>query len=269
MIIQKYQGRLLVVTQPDHGDLAGQFAAHWGNSQFQEPAPLEDMVVAATAHDNGWWEQDNRPTVDPSNEAAHDFSTLPYTDHVALYRRGINRSIDDNPYTGLMVCMHGVGLYKQRYGTDPSLVRQPRNTEEATAVQELIHEQEAVQENLRTQLNQHPQYNSLSSDDYIWTNYKLLQIWDRLSLLLCLRGAADFSLSPVPTTYNDPESSLTVTPLPDNELAVSPYPFRESPIDFHVRARIMPDQPYGDARRFKEAYYRAQRFDLTYILRRP
>ena len=40
-----------MVTQPDHGDLAGQFAAHWGNSQFQQAKPYEDMTVAATEHE--------------------------------------------------------------------------------------------------------------------------------------------------------------------------------------------------------------------------
>ena len=40
-----------MVTQPDHGDLAGQFAAHWGNSQLQQHEPYEDMVVAASEHE--------------------------------------------------------------------------------------------------------------------------------------------------------------------------------------------------------------------------
>ena len=39
------------MTQPDRGDLAGQFAAHWGNSQFQQAKPYEDMIVAATEHE--------------------------------------------------------------------------------------------------------------------------------------------------------------------------------------------------------------------------
>ena len=51
MIIQKYRGQLPLVTQPDHGDLAGQFAAQWGNGQFQQAKPYEDMVVAASEHE--------------------------------------------------------------------------------------------------------------------------------------------------------------------------------------------------------------------------
>ena len=269
MIIRSLQGRLILVTQPDHADMSGQFAAHWGNSEFQEPEPLEDMIVAATAHDNGWWEQDTRPTVEPTSQQPHDFTTLPYSRHTALYTRGINRSIDDNPYAGLMVCMHGVGLYKQRYGTDPSLVRRPANVEDSEAVEKLINEQEAAQERLRGLLMESSNYHALSSHTQIWSNYKLLQIWDRLSLLLCWRGTAQLSLSPVPMSYGDAETDLTLEPLSENEFTVSPYPFRESPIEFHARARIIPEQPYDDALTFKKAFYRAPRTVLRFVMRRP
>jgi len=268
MIIQKYRGQLLLVTQPDHGDLAGQFAAHWGNSQFQQPEPYEDMVVAATGHDNGWWEQDNRPTIDSAKQSPYDFRGLPYTEHTSLYRRGINRAIDDSPYAGLMVCMHGTGLYKQRYGTDPSLVRQPNNAEDAAAVQKFIQDQEATQVRIRRQFSQLSQYQGFASDAYIWTNYKLLQVWDRLSLMLCWHGASAFSLSFVPTSYSDSETSLATKPVSEHGLVVSPYPFEESPMDFHVLGRLLPDRPYEGAQAFKDAYYRAPRIDLAFILRR-
>lgn len=268
MIIQKYRGQLLLVTQPDHGDLAGQFAAHWGNSQFQRPEPYEDMVVAATAHDNGWWEQDNRPTIDSEKQSPYDFRSLPYTEHTTLYRRGINRAIDDSPYAGLMVCMHGTGLYKQRYGTDPSLVRQPNNPEEAAAVEKFIQDQELIQQEIRSQFARDARYRHYLPDAYIWMNYKLLQVWDRLSLMLCWRGASEFALSPAPTSYSDPETNLAIKPVSEHELTVSPYPFRESPIEFHVLGRLLPDLPYENARVFKESYYRAPRIDLAFILRR-
>ena len=54
----------------------------------------------------------------------------------------------------------------------------------------------------------------------------------------------------------------------EHELAICPYPFRESPIDFHVQGRAMSNRPYENAQSFKETYYRVARIDLAFILRR-
>ena len=42
MIIAESDEHYRMITQNDHGDLAGQFAAHWGNQQF---APFETLPV--------------------------------------------------------------------------------------------------------------------------------------------------------------------------------------------------------------------------------
>jgi hypothetical protein len=42
-----------MISQNDHGDLAGQFAAHWGNDRFAKLEPYQSMVLAAETHDNG------------------------------------------------------------------------------------------------------------------------------------------------------------------------------------------------------------------------
>jgi hypothetical protein len=41
---------LVLVPQTDHSKLVGQLAAHWGNSDFAEPAPFASVVRAATSH---------------------------------------------------------------------------------------------------------------------------------------------------------------------------------------------------------------------------
>ena len=40
--------------------------------------------------------------------------------HLAFYRAGIAAIGDEDAYAGLLVSMHGAGIYQQRYGEDPA-----------------------------------------------------------------------------------------------------------------------------------------------------
>ena len=66
MMVCRYDdSRLLLTLQIDHSRIAGLFAAHWGNAEFDEPRPYTAMAIAAQEHDSGWWEWETRPTVNP------------------------------------------------------------------------------------------------------------------------------------------------------------------------------------------------------------
>jgi len=39
-------GKLWLVTQPDHGQVAGYLAARWGNSQFTHATPFPNFINA-------------------------------------------------------------------------------------------------------------------------------------------------------------------------------------------------------------------------------
>jgi hypothetical protein len=43
-----------MITQNDHAQLSGLFAAHWGNDMFEKPRPYASLVRAAMFHDRGW-----------------------------------------------------------------------------------------------------------------------------------------------------------------------------------------------------------------------
>jgi hypothetical protein len=44
MIIAESHEHYRMITQNDHGDLAGQFAAHWGNDKFARLKPYHHGV---------------------------------------------------------------------------------------------------------------------------------------------------------------------------------------------------------------------------------
>jgi hypothetical protein len=49
-------------------------------------------------------------------------------EHVPLYRRGIALAAAHDPTTGLLVSMHGAGLYNDCYGTAEAFLAEMANT---------------------------------------------------------------------------------------------------------------------------------------------
>ena len=62
--------------------------------------------------------------------------------HLAFYRAGIAAITDEDPYAGLLVSMHGAGIYRQRYGTDTGS-RLSRAAEVQPLVDAFVEEQES------------------------------------------------------------------------------------------------------------------------------
>jgi len=206
-----------VVTQPEHALLSAELAAAWADQ-----GELHDSVVtAARRHDDGWgvWEQS--PQVDDSGRPIAVFD-VDIRSHLAFYRAGIAAITEEDPYAGLLVSMHGAGIYQQRYGTDLAL-----NMSGASKAQELvdgfIREQE-VGFSARAQ--------ALRVDgDQCWADYHRLQWFDRLSLAFCLRDWDDPAPEPIDL------GEFTITPLGAWGARVSPWPFKTQMALFSLARR--------------------------------
>ncbi len=264
--MREHYGQLLLVSQPDHAELSAQFAAHWGNEKFAKPEPFEQVIVGTADHDNGWKEQDNRPILDVSKGLPYQFYALPYTEHTKLFWRGINRAVDHDPYVGLMVCMHGTGLYKQRYGVEPTMVRKASSLEEEMAINGLIEGGEKLQKELRERLVIMPEYRVYAGDSWIWTNYRMLQAWDRLSLYFCWKGLINWKLEHIPMNYEGEETTFTLTPAGESQAKIAPYPFERAPMRISMRGRLVPKLFYEDEHHFRSVYYKADRIELPFEL---
>ena len=173
MIVRDAGDAWQVVLQTDHADLSGAFARAWADRAPRH----ESLVLAAERHDDGWavWEQS--PLVDAAG-APVNFLDVQVPAHLAFYRAGIAAVTDEDPYAGLLVSMHGSGIYRQRYGEDPGL-RLTHAAEVAALVEEFVAEQEAsVPARMEA---------AGVDDDFRWADYRRLQAYDRLSLLFCMR----------------------------------------------------------------------------------
>jgi hypothetical protein len=211
MIVRDAGDAWQVVLQTDHADLSGAFARAWAE---QGPGH-ESLVVAAERHDDGWavWEQ--APRVDGDGKPVN-FLDVDVRSHLAFYRAGIAAIAEQDAGAGLLVAMHGAGIYRQRYGLDPSLALS-RAPEAQELVDAFVAEQEAT-------FGGEP--GARQGD------YALLQIYDRLSLYFCMRN--------VETGEEAELQGYRLEPLGPWRVRLSPYPFAESPVTFSLVRRLIP-----------------------------
>jgi Protein of unknown function (DUF3891) len=244
VILQRFRGQLLVVRQPDHGVQSGLFADKWGNEQTPPFSPRQPVIDAGTRHDDGWAGWEERPSLDPETGKPWQFFRLTPHEHVPLYRRGIQMAAEHDPWTGLLVSMHGAGLYNDRYGTF-RLAEQRFTPTERELVDEFLAEQALFQQSLGERALRRRLHSHVTTDPQVWYNYLLLQVWDRLQLQYSFRLAADGEIAPLP--YPDgSQRSLRCRHKGELSLVLDPYPFDQSPRVFPFQARLLPEREYRD-----------------------
>lgn len=244
MIVRRQRDRFVLVTQLDHAALSGLFARHWGNERFERPEPPEPVILAAARHDEGWRDPDAQPLYDPAAQGPADFRTIDVRTHIPLYREGIERIVARDPYAGLLVSMHGSGIYQGRYGAGP--IRMRTQTEDVRALMEaFVAEQETLQTALKRRLwaggGRRRRF-----ENTVWTHFEWLQVWDLLSLFVCVdrHDAPVQEIAPAPTAPDGEDLTLRVSSDGDEIVRIAPWPFDRDALDAVVPARGIPARPY-------------------------
>ncbi len=246
MIVRRQDGQIVLIRQLDHSALSGEFTRHWGNERFERPVPLEPVALASARHDEGWREPDDAPYFDPEKKGPLHFRDIDIRTHVVLYGRGIERIIALDPYAGLLVSMHGAGFYARRYGTFP--VAMTKLDDEAHPIADtFLCEQEAVQATLKRRIWNPTEERRSQFERRVWMYYELLQIWDRLSLFVCLNDLsrpAEDRVGPMPVATDGSVIDLRVRATGGGTITLDPYPFGVASLEARVPARAIPDRHY-------------------------
>jgi len=239
-----------LVLQTHHADLAGQLAAAWGNEEFELPRSRDSLVTATIRHDDGWAVRDRWPEVHDGDEGRPvSFVEVDIPSHVAFYRAGIIDVSERDPYAGLMAAMHGAGLYRRRYDTHPQMWGLPDADKHEETIDEFLSELEDSYPQRGVELG--------IGEDERWTNFKLLQIFDRMSLYFCgfPRLALDdvLVLGPVRAKYTGSETEIRLQaispfePFAPQHVRVDPFPFADSPAVFTLERRVLPKRRWTSA----------------------
>jgi hypothetical protein len=276
MVCPYDDNRLLLILQVDHSRVTGWFAAHWGNDLFSRPAPYTAMVMAAQEHDTGWWDWEIKPQLNADGLPPDYIGSIKHLGGkvwLDFYRHGIERLAEQDPYAGYIVSLHSDGLLTQGRGLLPYMPDYKVYPE----VQEFLAEQEDYRTKLMQQLKASADYRECVSDEQIWTNFKLMEVYDQMGQFVCNRypfnstqrkNGPTHTLSnvPTPTQPGKQDTILTFNILDESRAIVTPYPFDIDPLPVSFQARLVPKRPYPSQNEFLKEYYRAERIMIDYRL---
>jgi Protein of unknown function (DUF3891) len=252
------------VRQVDHQRQCGRMAERWGNEAFARPEPFAPIIDAARLHDEGWRGWEEAPEVNADGRPV-DFPELDRAVHVRLYREGVARALERGPRVGLLVSMHGQGLYEARLGLDGPA---PPRSSRREVVRRWLEEQDAVQRRARREIGGP----AAERDAWAWAGYRLLQAWDLLSLYLLWRDlprARGGTIPSVPREVGDPGVDIRVEPIGPSACTLDPFPFPGDEVDLPVRARMIPDRVYPSNDDLRAALAESEWITLELTVRRP
>lgn len=241
VIIARVEGAIRVVRQVDHQEQCALMADAWGNDRFARPDHFAALRRAAAIHDEGWRSWERHPGVEPGGTPT-DFPQIDRATHMRLYADGIAHACARDPRVGLLVSLHGRGLYEKRLGLDGQPgARSERSAGERTFLDGEIARQRRLADGLGM---------SDALDEWSWAAYRLLQAWDQLSLYLVwtpLATGRDGSLVRVPRKAGDEKGvSIALRPIDDTTCTADPWPFASDEVTFPVACRLIEDRTYRD-----------------------
>jgi len=249
-MIVRYEsdGTLVMITQNDHAQLSGLFAAHWGNGSFEKPRPYRSLVRAAMCHDRGWIRYETGPQLNPQTGKTRNFREVS-TDKGQLdafeWAGDWLSAID--AYAGLLVAKHRTGLWQGRYGT----ISEPPATRRGTlppTIQDFI---------VRSEAKQNAAAAALDAKE-VEINYRLLQVWDLISLYICCNEVLEPDrIAPVPTDYSGQRGVImSLRPIEAYKIALDPYPFDRPALTANVILRRLMQTKFADENELQAAYFR-------------
>jgi len=224
MIVRDRGDAWHIVLQTDHADLSGALADAWTDRGPRH----QSVAVAARRHDDGWAVWERSPLIDAAG-APVAFLDVHVPAHLAFYRAGIAAITDEDPYAGLLVSMHGAGIYRQRYGTDTGLSLS-RAAEVQPLVDAFVEEQESSHAARTVAAG--------VDDELRWADYHRLQWYDRLSLAFCLHEWDR------PDAVGFEVGAFRLEPLGPWRARIAPYPFADESARFTLARRLMPKRSW-------------------------
>lgn len=224
MLLRRGQSGVLAIGQASHAWLSGQLARAWGNEQFGEVEPWDEVCLAAEQHDIGWIEHDLEPLYDAEHRLPRGFMDMPLEVHLAIWTQGPRRLQSQSHYAALLASLHGWRLYERR-----DLSHSPGG--EAEAIRAFLGQQAAFQQELMGTLG--------ADAAQVERNSLLIWTWDYLSLALCLDWAPA-TAKRAPTS--DGSVDLRLLPGGGGSFSLDPWPFQADSVRVRCEGRRLPER---------------------------
>lgn len=271
MLKTKMNHQLYMVTQPDHGQLAGALAAHWGNDNFRPLGSLssvrnssrlrEQAVFAVAHHDNGWFEWEAQPKLSEADRLPVDLADMvrDQQDGMNRWRIGLRR-FPNAPFANLLISEHPRMMYgiRQQQIPEPSDIHplfwkkrpEPLLPGSEQSVNAFLDELLDMQSAWKARLAADPETRDWIEPQTLKPHARMLQICDGLSLaltssLIPAREGANqglgqdvFELREVPMTSWEERVTIEVRPAGPRRVVLDPYPFALDSLPVRVPVRV-------------------------------
>jgi len=214
VIVRPTDGALALVTQADHARLAADLLALFRLPELAGHPRREALLRAVADHDNGWWEADAAPRVDPATGAPLDFLGQPEALRREVWERGIARFAAEDPGRAAQIAAHFLRLFDARAG-DPDWGPLLGRQREAVPV-------------LLAEAGRTPA--ELAADD------RWLELVDQLSLVACCGSTALLAVPPWRAGVAETPAGI--------ELRLDPFPLAGTTVlalrERRIEARVYP-----------------------------
>jgi hypothetical protein len=267
------ESRSMLIRQEDHAELSAQFACHWGNERFSQLDPYGSVVSATAYHDSHFRDIEALLPIDLKEGRPYGHRNAPFSPlHLDALQENIDWLARRDRYASQLVSMHHSGLPQNRYGVINSWQngdgKAPRSRTLRPEVKAAVEKMEAAQRTNIQELSR----SDASIEKQIWFNFRLLEVFDLLSLYLCCDGYGEdgfreVRLGPVPLALgSDEEVTIHIIPKRDGSLCLDPYPFDSRPLTTSVAARIMRKLIGSPEAECRAGFWRAARENLTFVM---
>jgi len=180
-----------LIRHPDHAELAGAFAAAWGNEMFCKPEPRSRVLYGIARHDDGWAERDKTPVITRQGKPSafsvelvgkySAFEEIDVADYLAVRDRAVRIIAEKDPYAGLLISMHTYNLLTEH--ADRSTIA----PDGLVLLDAFLERQRVYQGELRAAIRGDATLSpEAKADQRITEHFRLLQACDNLSLLACV-----------------------------------------------------------------------------------
>ena len=255
------------MTMDQHTKLAGQFAVHFGNAEFEGLEPRELMIYVVSHHDAGWRELDAAVQRDPSTGLPYHLVQTPLDWIIKTSSASPDFNGKHHAFCELISSMHSWGLYNGRYGMSDKVLLDNIAGEHRDAVEAMLAHEKARQDKLIEQLSSHSATAEWVASDKLFQSYKQLQFFDTLALYFnCSspqqRTATTFEHVPINCAQ---DTRISITPLADDCYRLSPFPFNENNLMCEFSGRLLVPAPDQETltRQFNSVELREQRITLS------
>jgi Protein of unknown function (DUF3891) len=258
-----------LVTHPDHANLAGAFATHWGNAIIAPPEPRTNVLLGIHVHDDGWALRDAAPTITKQGKPSafsselvgkySAFEEIDLADYLAVRERAVAQIAAKDAYAALLVSMHTYNLLTAR--ADRATIA----PSQLPLLDDFLARQQTLQDTLRTiiHINADPNTPSEAITNQIQDNFRLLQATDNLSLLTCVDYASPATLLHPMRKNDGTQSEIQVDPQGNRIFRLAPYPFAESSLTLTFPARHITGKSFATSADLQHQFAKAPIEHLT------